>query len=176
MIRVFSEEECDEIAERYKKVPYAETKYIVRAQNIVIDYLKSNNLTLTRDHLFKDMIHNVSTKEAKSWHYDEVTLINFIVILQGEGTHVSFSNDSVIQTSKGYGYIVIGKEGYKFLGLDPVLHCAPSSDENRLLFKLMLRGDINIDECIVGPSVCAYNSSLYKERAANMCGFKSSMV
>lgn len=158
MIQVFTEEECQNISNSF-----ITDEQINKAKNLVINYLKTNNIILTDNKYLKDMVHKSSTRGAKKWHHDEISLINFIIIIKGAGTKVLIENE-IQEIHQGYGYFVIGREGYTFLGLKPVLHCAPELDEDRLLLKIMLNGNYDVTDYAIGSTVCGYDSPEYKKR------------
>lgn len=162
MIKVFTIEECQEIVNKdNKQVSYV---YIDKAKSFLIPYLESKNIKV-KDTLqnVKHMIHTLSTKDAKKWHYDDLPIINFIINIHGTGTKLLIDNKIEI-LPQGYGCMVIGDQGYYFLGLKPVLHCAPSDDKNRCLMKIMLDSNYDSDEHYIGTSVCKHNSETYKNR------------
>ncbi len=177
MINVFTIEECQEITNlniNKQILPdihkeYEVTKnYIEKAKSFLIPYLESKNIQVKDT--FKNeryMICTSSSKDAKEWHYDDGLIINFIINLQGEGTQFLI-NDKIEVLPQGYGCIAIGDQGYTFLGLKPVLHCAPSDDKNRCLMKIMLTPGCDSGEHYIGESVCKYNSETYKKRQSEL--------
>ena len=82
---------------------------------------------------------------------------------KGKGTQI-LDNENIIELQQGEGYMVIGEEGYKFLGITPTLHCAPSCDDGRLILKIMLTANYNLSEYVFGEPVKSYDSQDYKNR------------
>jgi hypothetical protein len=121
MNHVFTINECNEIIN-----DGITDYYVEKAKNQVIKYLESENILLSDRKYLNHMVSRSSTPGAKSWHYDDVSVINFIIIIKGTGTKI-LSNGKIKELQQEYGYMVVGEEGYKFLNLKPVLHCAPSS-------------------------------------------------
>ncbi len=158
MIHVFTIDECTDIINGNTN-----DYYIQKAKNKVIEYLESKNIVITEPKYLIHIISKSSTNGAKSWHYDDDSLINFIINIKGSGTKILIDG-KIEELLQGYGYMVIGEEGYKFLNIKPTLHCAPKSDENRLLLKIMLCANFNLSDYVLGPSVCSYNSPEYNTR------------
>jgi hypothetical protein len=165
MMKVFTIEDCQEIGNQDNKLSQV---YIDKAKSFLIPYLESKNIKV-KDTLqyVKHMIHTSSTKDAKEWHYDDLPIINFIINIHGEGTKLLIDNKIEV-LPQGYGCMVIGDQGYYFLGLKPVLHCAPSDDKNRCLMKIMLNSNYDSGEHYIGESVCKYNSEEYKKRQSEL--------
>ncbi len=162
MFHVFTIDECNDI------INDGITDYHVeKAKTLVIKYLESENIILSDRKYLNHMVSRSSTPSAKSWHYDDVSVINFITIIKGTGTKL-LSDGKIEELQQGYGYMVVGEEGYKFLNLKPVLHCAPSSDDNRLLLKIFLDGNFNLSNWVLGPGVCSYDSPEYAIRAGKL--------
>jgi hypothetical protein len=162
MFQVFTIDECNEIING-NLTDY----HVEKAKTQVIKYLESENIILSDPKYLTHMVSRSSTPGAKSWHYDDVSVINFITIIKGTGTKL-LSDGKIEELQQGYGYMVIGEEGYKFLNLKPVLHCAPNSDNNRLLLKIFLDGSFNLSNLVFGPSVCSYDSPEYAIRAGKL--------
>ncbi len=162
MFKVFTIEECQEIGNKDKK--QLSQVYIDKAKDYVISYLKSNNIQV-KDTLqnVKHQIDTFSVKSAKEWHYDDNTIINFIINIHGTGTKLLIDNKIEV-LPQGYGCMVVSEQGYSFLGIKPVLHCAPSDDKNRCLMKILVNPSYNSGEDYIGTSVCKYNSETYKNR------------
>ncbi len=158
MISVYTIEECNQIIEDGPS-----KEQIQKAKNKVIEYLQSKDIILTEPNHLNSMVHNSSTKAAKSWHYDDVSVINFIINIKGTGTKL-LVDGKIEELTQGNGFMVIGEEGYTFLGLKPVLHCAPESDVDRLMLKIMFNPNFNLSDYVQGPNVCSFGSELYKLR------------
>ncbi len=163
MIKVFTIEECQEIGNKYNKLSQV---YIDKAKDHVINYLKLNNIKVKVQNV-KHRIDTSSTKDAKVWHYDDLDIINFIINIHGEGTQLLIDNKIEV-LPQGYGCMVITEQGYTFLGLKPVLHCAPSYDKNRCIMKILVKSNYNSDEHYIGESVCKYNSEEYIKRQSEL--------
>lgn len=166
MISLFTKSECDDFIQKYENNETLEI-YKNKAKEIVLDFFKSNNITLSRPDFMIVLINKSSTLEGKKWHYDDVDVINFIIMIKGEGTHI-LHNNNIIQLTPGYGYITIGIEGYNFMSMKPTLHKAPETDENRLILKVILDGDFNFEKYFCGPNICGYETPLYNERRNNI--------
>ncbi len=158
MINVFTINECNDIINGNTN-----DNHIQKAKNKVIEYLESKNIVINEPKYLNCMIHNSSTNGAKSWHYDDNSLINFIINIKGSGTKLLI-DEKIEELLQGQGYMVIGEEGYKFLNIKPTLHCAPKSDDNRLLLKIMLCANFNLSDYVFGDCVCSYNSPEYNIR------------
>ncbi len=162
MNHVFTIDECNDI------IKDGLTDYLIqKAKNKVIEYLESKNIVISDQKYLTHMISNSSTSGAKSWHYDDVSVLNFIIIIKGSGTKLLI-DEKIEKLQQGYGCIVIGEEGYKFLNLKPILHCAPKSDDDRLLLKIFLNGNFNLPDYVIGPDICNYNSPEYAIRSAKL--------
>ncbi len=162
MNHVFTIDECNDITNG-NLTDY----HVEKAKTQVIKYLESENIILSDRKYLTHMVSRSSTPSAKSWHLDDVSVINFIIIIKGTGTKI-LSDGKIKELQQGYGYMVVGEEGYKFLNLKPVLHCAPSSDDNRLLLKIFLDGNFYLSNWVLGPGVCSYDSPEYAERAEKL--------
>ncbi len=162
MINVFTINECNDIINGNTN-----DCHIQKAKNKVIEYLESKNIIINEPNYLKHIISKSSTNGAKSWHYDDNSLINFIINIKGSGTKLLI-DEKIEELQQGQGYMVIGEEGYKFLNIKPTLHCAPKSDDNRLLLKIMLCGNSNLSDYVLGPSVCSYNSPEYAIRSEKL--------
>jgi hypothetical protein len=155
---VFAIDECNDIIN-----DGCNKEHIIKAKNKVIEYLQSKNITIDQKYLVS-MIHTSSTSDAKLWHYDDNSLINFIVNIKGKGTQILDNEKNIIELQQGEGYIVIGEEGYKFLGIGPTLHCTPSTDNERMILKIMLNANYNLSEYVFGETVKSHCSPDYKNR------------
>ncbi len=171
IINVFTPEECQEIMrlsdgyfdKQRARHPDSLQVYYDRVKNLVVSYMTSNGITMSESSDTKFMIVTTSTEAAKKWHYDDVTILNFIINIQGEGTKVLI-NDNIEILPIGYGCMIVGDQGYTMCGLKPVLHCAPLVDLNRCVMKFVIIPNDHITRDISGPSVCEYNSEKYKKR------------
>ena len=75
-------------------------------------------------------------------------------------------DDKIIQIQKGYGYPIIGIEGYAFLNIKPTYHQPPLVVSNdRILLKFIVDGSYNLDKEISG-NVEKHNSEQYNKRKA----------
>ncbi len=171
IIKVFTPEECQEILrisdgyfdKQRARHPVTLQVYYDKVKSHVMSYLASNNITMSESADTKFMIHTSSTEGAKKWHYDDVSILNFIINIQGEGTKILI--DGKIEVlAQGYGCMVVGHQGYANCGLKPILHCGPPVDVNRCIMKFLIIPSYHVTKDITGPSVCEYGSEEYKKR------------
>ncbi len=175
IIKVFTPEECQEIMrlsdgffDKYRsRHPESLQIYYDRVKNHVKSYLTSNDITISESLPCQFIMATSSTKNAKEWHHDDVTILNFIISIQGEGTKVLI-NGNIETLTPGYGCMIVGDQGYTMCGLKPVLHCGPPVDENRCVMKFVIVPNPEITKDITGPSVCEYNSEEYKKRTIEL--------
>lgn len=169
MIKVFTPEECCEIFDLSSIYHDYHLRHSNRIKSHVISYLQSHHIIMSDLASTKMLIHTSSNHSAKEWHYDDVLIINFIINIQGEGTKILI-NGHIETLPKGYGCIMIGEKGYTFLGLKPVLHCAPPIDTNRCIIKFLVLANFHVPRDFIGPSVCKYQSDEYNKRYHELNG------
>ena len=109
-----------------------------------------------------------SHEKTKEWHYDDVTLLNFVINVKGEGTLVLMDDGTVHQIPTGFGCILVGDQGYTMLGLHPTLHRGPNHDNDRAIMHVTLIPNFKITHWISGESVCDSHALTYKERQARL--------
>ncbi len=172
MIKIFNQNECDNI-EANGITNEIEDKLI----GIMRDYLQSNNLVLTNNSAVKVVTNKSATSRAHEWHFDDVSIINFIVCIKGPGTEIYDPNTNQITSlTPGYGYMVVGEEGYEFLNLIPTLHKAPmNTGESRLMAKVFLSPNFNSDESFVG-NVNKYDSVGFLSNKQKIAELKESYM
>jgi hypothetical protein len=161
MEKIFTHDECETI----KKDPY-NIIYINKIKDQIIKYLKNNDLFLINTNTMKYSVINNVNKNTNKWHYDDITLINYIVCIEGDGTIIKHNNE-ILQLSKGEGFPMIGEEGHAFLNLSPTLHRSPNTTDKRLLIRVILEPDFKINKIIEG-NTNEYNSELYLLRMKNI--------
>ena len=157
LVNLFTIEECIDIENELKDI------YVTKAKNAVIDFLHMNGISVNNNVKLLSMIHTKSTNGAKSWHYDDLSIVNFIINIKGKGTKILIDKN-IVELERGCGVIIIGEEGYKFCKLKPILHCAPESDTDRILLKIMIDGSYDASNYFSGNDVCEYNSVEYIKR------------
>ena len=168
MFRVFSEAECAQIA---ASGPFDEQ--LEYCKNIVRDFLTTKDVTVTNpSEAFQVIVTTKITKGAKVWHHDDVTIVNFITNIRGEGTSILMEDGGVCVLPVGHGCVLVGDQGYTMLGLKPTLHRGPPVDIDRCLVKVAIPAKARITDCLSGPSVCdtCTNVELYKERCTHLDG------
>ncbi len=166
MIRVFSEAECEQIA---ASGPTEEQ--LTRCKNIVRDFLATKGVEVNPI-CFQVIVTTTSTKGAKEWHHDDVTIVNLVTRIRGEGTSILMEDGGVCVLPIGYGCVFVGDQGYTMLGLKPTLHRGPPVDIDRCLVKVAIPAKAVITDCLSGLSVCdtRTNVDLYKERCSQLPG------
>jgi hypothetical protein len=166
MIHVYSDDECNQIINNEEQ----SESLIQKGKQILVDYFRSNGFYLNDCpvSIIWSYGENGINKGAKLWHFDDVCIVNFIICLNGDGTYI-FIDDEIKQIQKGYGYPVVGEEGYAFLGIKPTCHCAPLvASNNRVLLKFIVDGSYDLDKKM-GGDVEKYNSEKYNKRKAELC-------
>ncbi len=175
LINVFTPEECQEILhlsdgcfdkDNIKQHGTLQV-YYDKVKSHVMSYLASNDITLSESAYTKFMIHTSSTEGAKKWHYDDVTILNFIINIQGEGTKVLIDGKTEV-LAQGFGCMAVGEQGYTNCSLKPILHCGPPVDVNRCVMKFLIIPSYHVTKYITGPSVCEYGTEEYKKRAIEL--------
>jgi len=169
MIQVFTEEECDTIINNHTRVE-SNDEIKDKLINLMKKYLLDNNLELLNNSKLQIFSSSSSytNKAISKWHIDHVSVITFIVCVNGEGTYIydddNDNNKIIIQLKRGYGYFVIGEMGFAFVGLEPTIHKAPETQSHdRLLFRVVLDGNYDITDYLIGNTE-KYNSKLFKKR------------
>ncbi len=164
-IQVFTEAECAQIST--SGVPTDSHKTCCK--NIIRDFLATKGIELNvGEASWEIRVDTVSNKGAKEWHYDDVTLLNFIINVLGEGTSVLMDDGTIQQIPVGYGCILVGDQGYTMLGLHPTLHRGPPHDNHRCMMKVALVPNYQITHWISGESVCDSHALTYKERQSRL--------
>ncbi len=176
-IQVFSEAECAEIAARPGKRFYfpehdeAEEEYVTRCKNIIRDFLVTKGIELNMSKASWTVCVNIKSHEnTKEWHHDDVTILNFVINVRGEGTSVLMDDGTIGMLPLGYGCILVGDQGYTMLGLHPTLHRGPPHDNDRAIMHVMLIPNFKITHWISGESVCdeRTNVETYNDRKARL--------
>ena len=174
-IQVFTEAECAEIAarpgERHQFDGEADDEYVTRCKNIVRDFLVTKGIELNMPKAsWKVRVNIKSHEKTKEWHHDDVTLLNFVINVRGEGTSVLMDDGTIGVLPLGYGCILVGDQGYTMLGLHPTLHRGPPHDNDRAIMHVMLIPNFKITHWISGESVCDEhtNVEMYKERQSRL--------
>ncbi len=167
-IQVFTEAECAEIAARPgERHQFADDEYVTRCKNIVRDFLTTKGFDLKVDKARDNWRVRVDTESgvtAKEWHHDDVTILNFVINVRGEGTSVLMDDGTIGVLPLGYGCILVGDQGHTMLGLHPTLHRGPHHDIERAVMKVLLLPNFKITHWISGESVCDSHALTYKER------------
>lgn len=166
MIHVYSDDECNQIINNKEQ----SQSLIQKRKQTFVDYFRSNGFDLNDCpvSIIWSYGENGINKGGKLWHFDDVSVVNFIICLNGEGTNIH-NDGEIIQIQKGYGYPVVGEEGYAFLGIKPTYHCAPLIvSDGRVLLKFIVDGSFDLDKKMVGD-VEKYNSEKYNKRKAELC-------
>ena len=137
-----------------------EEQLISRSKIMLGNFLESNNIdihTLPKIKVIKFTGQSSLGQNNQSWHIDDVSLINFVINVNGEGT--DFFNEDTQQIEslgEGNGIFLIGEQGQAFFGLKSTIHKAPIVvSDSRIILKLIIDGSDKIE---------GYNSSLYYER------------
>ena len=157
-IQLFSYEECERItASGPTKADITKTKDYIHT------FLAQFGITITNERCIKHYIATESSKDSKEWHHDDVTILNFIINIRGEGTRI-FKDGSIHVLTQGQGCVMVGDQGYTMLGLPPTLHRGPPDDFNRYKLNILVIPRNVITDQISGPSVCDSNCDLYKRR------------
>ena len=172
MIKIFNQNECDNIVAN-GITNAIEDKLI----GIMRDYLLSNNLVLTNNSAIKVVTNKSATTRAHEWHFDDVSIINFIVCIEGPGTEIyEPGSNQITCLTPGHGYMVIGEEGYEFLNLIPTFHKAPANTGvPRLMTKVFLSPNFNSDESFIG-NVNKYNSEGFLSNRQKITKLKESYM
>jgi hypothetical protein len=168
-VQVLTEAECAEIAARPKCVG---GEYVARCKNVVRDFLASKGIELNTDKASWEVrVDLVSTKDAKEWHHDDATLLNFVINVRGEGTSVLMEDGTIGVVPVGSGCVLVGDQGYTMLGLPPTLHRGPGHDNDRAVMKVALVPNYQITHWMSGESVCDEytNVETYRERNSRVC-------
>jgi hypothetical protein len=152
---VFTEEECEIILSDSKNA-----QLLNKCKLMLKNFLENGGFEISRFLPIK-VIESFGQQSVNTgnqqWHIDDVSMINFVININGEGTEFYDSEKQQIEKlGRGNGIFLIGEQGYALLGLSPTVHRAPIVVSNdRFILKLIIDGSDKIKE---------YGSEIYYER------------